>query len=272
MVCGEESLTYARARRAGPSRLARRLRRARRRARRCRWRLCARALAGADRGRSSASSRPAAPTCRSIRPTRRAPAFMLEDARRPVAGRARASSLPRCPRAAAAAGARQLDGAARPERRPPAAPRPAPDQPRLRHLHLGLDRPAQGGRRCAHRGVVRLVREHRRRSGLGPDEVCPPARAAGLRRLDAGDLGRRCSTAAGWRCSPPGDAVAGRARPRLVAARGDRALAHRRPLPPAGRGGAWRACRLGRQLLAGGDVLSPAQRAPGARRPARRRR
>ena len=82
---------------ARANRLAHRLRAPGRRARRCGWALCAGALAGAGGRRCWACSRPAAPTCRSIPPTRRERlAFMLEDARRAGAAdrrRARAGRL-----------------------------------------------------------------------------------------------------------------------------------------------------------------------------------
>ena len=84
--------------------------------------------------------------------------------------------------------------------------------------------------------------------------------------------GGRWSTAAGWwsarRSTPSLDELAAF----LRAARRDHALADRRPLPPDGGRAAGGASRALRQLLAGGDVLSPGPRAPGARRAARARR
>ena len=108
--------------------------------------LLRRALARTWSSASSASSRPAAPTCRSI-PAIRAErlAFMLDDAR--VAGAADPGAAARPAAGRHGLPVVLLDGAMPAgdgERRSAPRSRRA-GQPGLRDLHLGLDRPAQGG-------------------------------------------------------------------------------------------------------------------------------
>ncbi len=84
--------------------------------------------------------------------------------------------------------------------------------------------------------------------------------------------GARCSTAPRWCCARPAPLRPASQLAELLRARaGHHALADRRPVPPDGRArDARRACRPVRQVLAGGDVLSPGARAPAAGRRARR--
>ena len=133
------------------------------------------ALAGAGRRRCSASSRRAAPTCRSTRPTRASawPSCSRTPARAGAAHAARACAT-RCParrrrRCCLDADADALGRASR--ARPAPAPRRA-GQPRLRHLHLRLDRPAQGRAWSRTRNVVRLfARDASAGSASAPDDV-----------------------------------------------------------------------------------------------------
>ena len=190
---------------ARANQLAHHLRAPGRRARRRSSAPVRRALARADRRPCSASSRPAAPTSRSTRPTRasawpscsRTPGrrVLLTHAR--AAGRAaRRTACPPC----------CLDE----EREAPARPaharaprRAPPRQPRLRHLHLRLHRPAQGRvhrapRRAAAPGAAASTTRtsapsdtfllHRRPSPSTP----PPARS-----------GAACSTARRLVVFPP---------------------------------------------------------------------
>ena len=96
-------------------------------------------------------SRRAGPTCRSIPAyPRERLAFMLEDSRGPPAAD-RAAHRRRAARREDRAAARAAGRPARPARPPGrrgCPGRPA-RQPGLRHLHVGLDRPAQGRRRRA---------------------------------------------------------------------------------------------------------------------------
>ena len=107
------------------------------------------ALAGAGRRRCSASSRPAAPTCRWTRPTRASawPSCSRTAARRVLLTQ-RAPARTRCPprRAHVVLPGRRGGGAR--ARSPTHAPRARrrPGAPGLRHLHLRLHRPAQGRR------------------------------------------------------------------------------------------------------------------------------
>ena len=103
------------------------------------------------------SSRPAAPTSRWTPPTppsawpscsrtRGAPLLLTQ----------RRARRPRCPPArlpACCCSTRRSCLARRAQHRAPRVARPPP-QPRLRHLHLGLHRPAQGRRASPHRGVA----------------------------------------------------------------------------------------------------------------------
>ena len=171
---GESALTYARARTRAPNRLAHRLRAPGRRAGGRWWALCLERslelLVGAARrpqgGRRLRAARPRLPAERL--------AFMLADARRRGRCSRTATCATGCPDARR--GALCLDAArtargAEPPRRPSAVGASA-GAPRLRDLHLGLDRPAQGGGDRPHRSAgrtwsrwaARSVRRRRRTS------------------------------------------------------------------------------------------------------------
>ena len=132
--------------------------------------LCARALARAGRRRCSASSRPAAPTCRSTRPTRASgsPSCSADAAACRCSSPRRGSprTFPRSRRAVVLLERRG-------HRRAGPAPRPrgGSRERRLRDLHLGLDRPAQG----------------RGGAAPGPSSTCSPPCSASSRpaRADA---------------------------------------------------------------------------------------
>ena len=156
---------------ARANRLARRLRGARASGRRCGWR----SASSARRSwwsPSSASSRPAAPTCRSTRPIRpsgwpscwrtRAP-LLLVDRRR---------WRERCRRDArdASASTPSCDGSAG-ERRARRSAAVEPDHPGLRHLHLGLDRPAEGRGGHARQRRRGCSRRPQPGSASAPDDV-----------------------------------------------------------------------------------------------------
>ena len=93
--------------------------------------------------RSSRSSRRAGPTCRSIRPTRGRIASPFEDARAPVLA---AEPSTRCRHGRTVI---LVDASWRGERRRGRERREPPREPRLRDLHLRLDRPAEGRRRSS---------------------------------------------------------------------------------------------------------------------------
>ena len=154
-VRGRSALTYARARRARqPARAP--PARAWASGPRSRVGLCAGALAGAGRRRCSASSRPAAPTCRSTRRTRASAWPSCSRTRgAPVLLTQRAPAPTRCPPHGAppVLPGRGRGGARARSRRTRPAAGVAPRQPRLRHLHLRLHRPAQG-RRCSRTAAV----------------------------------------------------------------------------------------------------------------------
>ena len=135
----------------GPTRLAHRLRRARRGPRGAGGHLPG-ALARSWSSPSSASSRPAAPTCRSIPPTRASGwRFMLEDAARAVLVTRGSLAATGCRRrrlrASPCLDADAADAIAGggPSAAPLASAGGRAGQPGLRHLHLRLHRPAQGG-------------------------------------------------------------------------------------------------------------------------------
>ena len=201
--------------------------------------VCARALAGAGGRRCSACSRPAAPTCRSTRPTRRERlAFMLEDA-----GVAVLLTEQRLRGAAARpAGARWscLDARAG-GRAAPSAPRrraAPPEQPRLRHLHLGLDRAGPRGSDRRTRRCSTWSRWHRGAYGVAPGGPRTLRRRARLRRLGLGDLAVR--SPAGAQPVHPPDEDAAPSRSRLLALAGGRADHARLPADAARRGRAGR--------------------------------
>ena len=122
--------------------------------------------------------------------TRGAPVLLTAGARSPA----------RCP--AAAPRCCCLDADARGDRR--ASRRDArrrgatPDEPRLRHLHLGLDRPAQGRGGHATRNVARLFAATDAWFGFGAERRLDAVPLVRLRLLGLGALGRARSTAAGW--------------------------------------------------------------------------
>ena len=79
----------------------------------------------------------------------------------------------------------------------PGVPTCPPDEPRLRALHLGLDRHAQGGRGQPSRGGAAGARGGLR--GVRPRRGLPPAVADVVRRWRPSRSGGRSSTAAAWR-------------------------------------------------------------------------
>ena len=178
-------------------------------------------------------------------------AFMLEDAGRARSLLTQAALVPR------AAGARgppdRLPRRRRAPRRSagePGDPRgPRPDGLGLRHLHLGLDRPAQGCARSRHGDVGRLLAGDRgtgSASGRTTSGRCSTPR---LRLLGLGDLGRARSTAAGWWWCRTGGRSADAFRRAAGARGGDRAQPDAVGVPPAraARGGRGRP-RLGAAL------------------------
>ena len=120
-----------------------------------------------------------------------------------------------CSTSTAAPTPRTRGAAARPARRRTADA----GRPRLRHLHLGLHRPAQG-RRCAPTArVVRLVR--RATSSLdGADRSLQPRPALLRRRRPSRSSGRFC-TAAAWSASRTATLDAARPGRASLAPRGD---------------------------------------------------
>ena len=139
--------------------------------------------------RCSASSRPAAPTCRWIRryPAERL-ALMLEDARAPVLVTQRRAGvlLARCgaPRAVAGRDAVASRGGARRAARGAGAPGGSAG---LRDLHLGHHRPAQGRRWCATAAVsTRRPARCGRRTACRPGSRVLQFAVVTLRRLGAG--------------------------------------------------------------------------------------
>ena len=148
--------------------------------------------------------------------------------------------------------------------RPSCECRRASREPRLRALHLGLDRHAQGGRGQPSRGGAAGARYGLR--GVRPRRGLPPAVADVVRPGDLRDLGaapqRRPPGAPAARAVHGGRPLRGRGAPP-----GDDDLADVRPLPPRGGGGA-RAAR--RPAPAGGRRRRPVApaRAAGARGPA----
>ncbi len=187
-----------RARRAA-GRLAGELRRARRRAGGA-----GRAPASSARRswswRSSPCSRRAASTCRSTPPTRAERlAWMLADAAAPVVRGRRRDARRGCPPAPPGAMVVTIDAAA--GRRAGAAGAPLrgdrPRQPGLRDVHLGLDRPAEGGRGHAPRRRAAGAGGRLRRSASAPARSsCSSPRLRSTPRRSRS--GGRCSTAAGW--------------------------------------------------------------------------
>ena len=143
--------------------------------------------------------------------------------------------------------------------------RRASREPRLRALHLGLDRHAQGGRGQPSRGGAAGARYGLR--GVRPRRGLPPTVADVVRPGDLRDLGaapqRRPSGAPAARAVHGGRRLRGGGAPR-----GDDALADLRPLPPRGGGGA-RAAR--RPAPAAGRRRRPVApaRACGRSRPCR---
>ena len=232
-------------------------RRARRLARRLR--ALGRRAGGAGRGlpssarrswwwRCSACSRPAAPTCRSIRPIpRERLAFDAGGRRRRQ--RVRCSPRSGCAALEAALGGLDappvhllcLDAGWRGLDEPPedAAPgRGRPGQPRLRDLHLGLDRPAQGGgdrRTAAPPPCSRWARDALLRRRSWPASS-PRPRSASTSR----------SSSSSCRSPGGGTVVLARRRPGARrqpagAARGD--AGQHRPLGDGRAGARWGRCR-----------------------------
>ena len=193
----------------------------------------------------------------------------LDPATRPSGSRScsRTRGSPCCsPRSASSAGsaaARRAACLSRRRARRPSAPsrdtrlRGAAGRrrPRLRHVHLGLDRPAQGRRGRPHRGVVAPGASARDYARFGPRRGRPAARPALLRRLDLEICGRAPARRAAGRRSRR-RAVGGRSGARSARARRHDPLAHRRPLRTRWSSSAVEALRRLRQLLAGGDALS----------------
>ena len=113
----------------------------------------------------------------------------------------------------------------------------SPEQPGLRHLHLGLDRPAQGGggqpratSRACSRATERVVRL-RRGATCGRCSTPTPSTSR------SGSSGARCSTAAGWWWCRTGSAARREAFLRAAGARaGDGAEPDAVGVPPADAG------------------------------------
>ena len=241
--------------------------------------LCAERSAGAGRGAARRSSRRAAPTCRS---TRRYPASGWPSCWRTTAAprgahpgaacAAEPAGRPRPPVAASSTAWRIASD--RPEIRRAAGRADGLGEPRLRDLHLRLDRPPKGVA-VAHRGArASLARGAATSTASAPADRRAPVAAGRLRRLGLGDLRGRCCRAAalvpaagepprspGWRGLSPRE-------------RRDDARRHRRPRrsrrccaegAPAG-------CRRCAGCVAGGEVLSPRSVRAGAGRSARRAR
>ena len=151
-------------------------------------------------GACSPSSRPAAPTCRSIPPTR-AERLALPAGRRRRAGAG--DRGPRRPGAEPRLGVPCRTLAELVAESPPSACRcrRRSGRPRLRDVHLGLDRAAQGrgGRRTAASFAWCARRDF---APLGAGEVLAAARAGLLRRLDASRSGAPLAQRrpAGGRC------------------------------------------------------------------------
>ncbi len=143
-------------------------------------------------------------------------------------------------------------------RRPRDLVRPAdPDKPRLRHLHLRLDRPPQGGRGPAPRRRPAGARRRTTRA-LGPGDRIAPGRRTSPSTPRPSRSGGRSSNGAelvvaparGPRCEELGD---------LAGARADhRVLAHDGLFHQMVDGRSAQARPRVRQLLAGGEVLSAA--------------
>ena len=94
-------------------------------------------------------------------------------------------------------------------------------QPGLRHLHLGLDRPAQGGRRCRTAALVNfLALDGASGPGSAPGDALLAVTSLVLRHRRPGDLSCRCSRGApAWslaaaRTAADGAAAGGAARRR----------------------------------------------------------
>ena len=139
-------------------------------------------------------------------------------------------------------------------------------QSRLRDVHLGLHRPAQGRRRPAPRRGPAGARDGYARLDAG--RGLPPARAALLRRLDLRDLGRLLNGGRLVICRREAP-VAGGAGRALIARHGVTTLWLTAGLFHQMVDEQLEALARVRQLLAGGDVLSPAARAARRSRAAR---
>ncbi len=208
----------------------------------------------------SPSSRPAAPTCRSTRPTRPSawPSCWRTPPPRVLLTQAAAAAAPaRSRRSRVVLPRLGLGGhlPGQPRTRPPCAV--APEQPRLRHLHLGLHRPAQGRASNTHRGhlqppAVDAARLRPDVRGLGPAED-----ALQLRRLRLGVL--LAAAARARASSSPGPAAT---RTRRYLARAHRAeQRHHRctSCPPCSRPSwssrGWRRCAGLRRVVCSGEAL-----------------
>ena len=135
---------------------------------------------------------------------------MLDDSRRAGAARPRARSRPTLPRARRAVVCLDADAdAIAAERDERLDDRRARRRPRLRHLHLRLDRPAQGGRsRSTARWSTSCTRCSSDRADAGRRACCRSPRLsfdiAGLELLAAADRGRPAVVVAAARARPDG--------------------------------------------------------------------
>ena len=237
-----------------------------RRARGAWWRSAWSARAELVVGGARACSRPAAPACRSIRPTRPSgsPSCCATRARPLLPAPGALAGLPEPPLPAGdpATGRRRLGGESA---APPDCASFGPDQ--LAYvIYTSGSTGTPKGAALAHGGLANLVAWHLRAYGLaaGDRSPCSPARASTPRVWEIWPAARRRRPRS--IVPPPDDA----ARPRRAAGRLAAEADHRRLLAtPAGRGRCWRSAGelppglALRTVLTGGDRLRRRGRRPG---------
>ena len=180
---------------------------------------------------------------------------MLEDARRGVRGDAAIAGLRREPTGAdCRACARSTDGIAGGDA-PRASTADAPRRPRLRHLHVGLDRQAEGRRRSRTARVVNFLLRMAREPGLDGGGRCSRSRRSPSTSPASSSPAARCRRARVVDRRPATTAARRRAaRCALLERRGATvACRHARDLAPAARGGLARHAAL--KVLCGGEAL-----------------